>query len=876
VAGIDASQKFCLNSGVFVINKWVKVFVAVMMLPSVCSAEEFGKNWRVRSSAEVPQNGGLISQASYQTDGWLKANVPSTVYAVLIQNRKLLNPLYSQNLLQMPGMNYPQGVDFTQIEMPSDSPFRYGWWYRKVFFARKRGEQAYLQFDGINYAADIWLNGTQIASFAQLRGSFRSYEFNVTKLLYTHGRPNVLAVEVFAPRPGDLASTWVDWNPAPGDKNMGIYRPVRLSWTGPVALRSPYVQADAQSIQVSSELWNDGTTVQTGTFFASSSVNSKRVRQSVDLAPGEHKRVTLTLPSDGAKLWWPVGMGKQPLYRAKLAFQLSSGRLSDRAQVEFGVRKVTSEIDWQGHRLFRVNGKPFFVRGAGWASDLFLRTDKARQRRQLRLAKHLGLNSIRMEGQFEEDEFYAMADREGLMILTGWACCSTWEQTSAWTDWTIAEDSLRSRLRALRNHPSILAWFYGSDNAPDPEVERLYLRVLQEENWPNPSVASARNEITLVGPTGVKMTGPYDYVPPSYWWIDDNYGGAFGFNTETSVGPAPPGAGALKDFLLPNEIWPIGLAWLFHSGQQEFHQLDTFSRAIINRYGPPVDLDDFSRKAQVLAYDGDRAMFEAYAARQFTQTTGVIQWMLNNSWPSLYWHLFDYSLRGEGAYFGAKKANEPLHLAYNPADGGVHLIHLSYDRTYPHLRAVTRIFDFNLNERARSEKQVSIGKAQSLQIDALAAPSDITTIYFVRLELEELSPKGAVLRTFPPNFYWLSKKKEILDWSRTDFKHTPVVSDADLTDLQKLPNVSVRLNAKVSSTQARVTLKNLSSDTPAFFVQVSVVNADDGREVLPAYWNDNAITLLPGEIRELDAKYERQSSPLRVDVTGWNLSAPPP
>jgi exo-1,4-beta-D-glucosaminidase len=856
----------------------MKVFVAAMMLPSVCSAEEFGKNWWVRSSAEVPQNGSLISQASYQTDSWLKANVPSTVYAVLMQNRKLRNPFYSQNLLQMPGMNYPQGVDFTQIEMPSDSPFRYGWWYRKVFFTKKRGEQAYLQFDGINYAADIWLNGTQIAGFAELHGSFRTYEFNVTKLLFTHGRPNVLAVEVFAPRPGDLASTWVDWNPAPGDKNMGIYRPVHLLWTGPVALRSPQVQADVESIQVSSELWNDSATAQTGTFFASSSVNSKLVRQSVNLAPGQHKRVTLTLPSDGAKLWWPVGMGKQPLYRARLGFRSSSGRLSDRAQVEFGVRKVTSEIDWQGHRLFRVNGKPFFVRGGGWASDLFLRTDKERQRRQLRLAKHLGLNSIRMEGQFEEDEFYAMADREGLMILTGWPCCSTWEQSAAWTDreMTIAEASLRSKLRALRNHPSILAWFYGSDHAPVPEVERLYLRVLQEENWPNPSVASASNETTLVGLTGVKMTGPYDYVPPSYWWIDDHYGGAFGFNTETSVGPAPPSADALKDFLLPNEMWPIGPAWLFHSGQNQFHQLDTFSRALINRYGPPAGLDDFSRKAQVLAYDGHRAMFEAYAARQFTQTTGIIQWMLNNSWPSLYWHLFDYSLRGEGAYYGAKKANEPLHLAYNPADGSVYLIHLSNDRAYPYLKAITRIFDFSLNERARSEKQVSIGEAQSLQIDTLVAPGDITTTYFVRLELEELSPKGAVLRTFPPNFYWLSKTKEILDWPRTDFKYTPVVSDADLTDLQKLPNVSVQLNAKVSSTHAHVTLKNLSSDAPAFFVQMSVVDAHDGHEILPAYWNDNDITLLPGEIRELNVKYERQSSPLRVDAKGWNLNAASP
>jgi exo-1,4-beta-D-glucosaminidase len=268
-------------------------------------------------------------------------------------------------------------------------------------------------------------------------------------------------------------------------------------------------------------------------------------------------------------------------------------------------------------------------------------------------------------------------------------------------------------------------------------------------------------------------------------------------------------------------------------------------------------------------------MFEAYAARQFTQTTGVIQWMLNNSWPSFYWHLFDYSLRGQGAYFGAKKANEPLHLAYNPVDGGVHLIHLSNDRNYPRLRAVTRILDFRMHERARSEKQVSIGDAQSLQIDTLVAPADITPTYFVRLELEELSPKGEVLSTFPPNSYWLSKKKEILDWARTDFRYTPVVSDGDLTDLEKLPNVSVQLSVKVSPTRACVILKNVSSDAPAFFVQVRVVGADDGHDVLPVYWDDNAITLLPGEIRKLNAKYERQFLPLRVDVKGWNANVLP-
>ena len=265
---------------------------------------------------------------------------------------------------------------------------------------------------------------------------------------------------------------------------------------------------------------------------------------------------------------------------------------------------------------------------------------------EVRYVKEMNLNTIRFEGKIETDRFLDLCDREGILLIAGWCCCEHWERWKKWKeeDHRIAADSLRDQIRRIRNHPSMLTWWNGSDGPPPEKVEQMYIDVLKAGNWPNPyqSSATARTT-TLTGATGLKMTGPYDYVPPSYWLTDTKHGGAYGFNTETSPGPAVPPVESLRRMIPQDHLWPIDEVWNFHAGGSRFMNIKVFTDALNARLGTATGVEDYARKSQLMAYEGQRAMFEAYARNKYA-STGVIQWMMNNAWPSMIWHLYDYFL----------------------------------------------------------------------------------------------------------------------------------------------------------------------------------------------------------------------------------------
>src|SRR6202011_2473260 len=213
-----------------------------------------------------------------------------------------------------------------------------------------------------------------------------------------------------------------------------------------------------------------------------------------------------------AKLWWPYQMGEQNLYTAKLSFEIGN-KISDAGSLTFGIREVTSELTDKGYRLFKINGRKLLIRGAAWAPDMFLRWYPERLDADLNYVRDMGLNTIRLEGRIDHEEFFAKTDRLGILVMPGWTCCDAWEK---WKNWKpeqhkIAGDSLRSQIRILRNHPSVFVWLYGSDGPPPADVETMYLGILKELAWPNPSVSSAADTPTTVtGTSGVKMTGPYE------------------------------------------------------------------------------------------------------------------------------------------------------------------------------------------------------------------------------------------------------------------------------------------------------------------------------------------------------------------------------
>jgi exo-1,4-beta-D-glucosaminidase len=834
--------------------------------------------WRVESSCKVSAKGDQLSAAGFDDSKWHRAEVPGTVVGALVTDKTLPDPDYGLNLRQTPGFSEGR-IPFADRDMPADSPYRCSFWFRSEFPtpASITKSAAWLHFLGINYRANVWLNGKKIGDRADIAGAFRSFEFRVNDLLTKTGK-NALAVEVFAPEKYDLGLTWVDWNPTPPDKDMGIWREVFLSQSGDVTLRRPYVNSKLAPDYKSADLYVSALLTNTSDHLVKTTLHvelaGSELTEPIELAAKESKTVRQQLKLPQPHLWWPYQMGDPYLYTAK--FQVgSAGAESDSSTVQFGVREVTSELTPTGGRLFKVNGKNVLIRGAAWAPDMLFRWSSKRLDADLAYVKHMGLNTIRLEGKTDRDEFFDKTDRLGILVMPGWCCCDAWERWSHWTPETksIAAASLTDQIVRLRNHPSVFVWLYGSDNPPPPEIETMYLGILKDLEWPNPSVSSASEQTTKVtGKSGVKMTGPYEYVPPVYWLADTKAGGAWGYNTETSPGPAIPPKESLEKFIPKEHLWPIDEYWNFHAGLERFANINVILDAINRRYGQPTSLDDFLRKAQATDYDNQRAMFEAYGRNKYV-STGVIQWMLNNAWPSLIWHLYDYYLVPAGGYFGTKKATEIVHVQYDYNDHAVSVVNGTYE-AIKGLKVTAKILNIDGKQVDSHDENLDIAADAAAKAFDLPKPANLSTTYFLKLDLQDASGK-----LLSDNFYWLSTKLDTLDWGkRKDTVYTPQKDFADFTALNALPQVKLDLSTEVRHEGGKgvltVNVKNPSSSV-AFQVHLRVTKGKDGDDIVPIFWDDNYFSLLPGEEKTVSATGDPADAegmtPI-LEVDGYNIA----
>ena len=855
------------------------------------------EHWALQSSAKVDAKGDAISSIGFAPQGWHNVSVPTTVVAALVKDKTLPDPFFAMNLRDFAGVTYPVGGNFSNIAMQTDSPYAVSWWYRKEFAAPAdyKGKTVWLNFKGINYRANVWLNGKQIANSNDVAGAWRTYELNVTDAVKPGGE-NVLAVQVFAPTENDLAITFVDWNPAPPDKNMGLWREVYLTTSGPVALRYPTVvsklnlpEDNSARLTVTAQVKNGSNHPVKGKL--KGQIENVAFEQPVDLAANESKDVTFTpdqfsqLVFSNPRLWWPAQMGKPNLYPLTMEFEID-GAVSDRSHTEFGIREITSDINAGGGRAFHVNGKNILIRGGGWTPDMMLREDSQRLHDEFRYVEDMGLNTVRLEGKLETQEFFDLADHDGILVMAGWCCCDFWERWPRWKpqDFEIAQQSLRDQIYRLRSHPSLVMWLNGSDNPPPPDVEQMYLDIEKQLLWPNPVVSSATGKPTTVtGESGVKMTGPYEYVAPSYWEKDSlqgqanrkqcnagGCGGAYGFNTETSMGPAVPPIESIHRMVGKDHLWPIDDVWNYHAGGGEFKTINVFSTALANRYGKSDSVEDFASKSQLQTYEGVRAMYEAYSRNKY-QSTGVIQWMLNNAWPSMIWHLYDYYLRPGGGYFGAKRAMEALHPIYGYDDHSIWVVSSQYEDVKG-LKLSTKIYNLDMTEKFSRDDSLDASADSTAKILTLPDISDLSPVYFVVLRLTDSTG-----RLVGSNFYWLSTKPETIDWAKSTWWMTPTESYADFTSLAQLPKVKLKVSDRTErrgeESFTHVTLENPSKNL-AFFIRLKVSKGEKGEEILPVVWEENYISLLPGEKREVTATYRTRklgtAKPV-VEVSGSNV-----
>lgn len=803
---------------------------------------------------------------------WYPATVPSTVMGVLSANG-----LYEGIL---------EGVNYRDIDR---TPFEESWHYKTSFeMPGLSGKQhAFLHFDGINYSANIWLNGKKIASRDECFGPFRQFSFDITPYL---ANENQLEVEVFKAQPGDPNIGFADWNPRPADENMGIFREVYITVSGRVEIKNPHVYSkvntatlDEAWLTLETELANHSERPVSGKLIAT--LDSVTFAIPVKLAAGETRKIQLT-SSDIAqlyiqhpRLWWCAGLGEPEMYQMELRF-LSGNQLSDLKKVPFGIREIRDYFVGED-RGFMLNGRKVQLRSAGWTDDIFLRDTPETNETQVRYVRDMNLNSIRFENIWGTSQnIYDLCDQYGLMALVGWSCQWEWEnylgtpvdefggiRTEEQMD--VVAKSFRDQVVWLRNHPSIIAWLAGSDRIPRPELEERYISILKQFDITRPYIAAAAKiHSELTGSTGMKMHGPYDYVGPNYWYEDRQFGGAYGFNTETGIGAQLPVIESLRKMIPEDKLWPLNEYWDYHCTASESHMnsLRVLTEAINGRYGEAVDLNDYLRKADLLNYEGTKAMFEAFRVN-IRNATGVVHWMLNSAWPSLYWQLYDYYQVPTPAYYALKKSNTRQQLIYNYKDNGIYFVN---DNVTGPVKKKARIalygMDSELAQEANIKFRVELDPSKKIfEVDSIVGNG------FLILQL--LNKENEVVNE---NFYCLSEKKDEYNWEQTNWVRTPFTAFADFKALANLPQSDLDVQASVSNEEGKVNWTiEVSNTSSVISLMTRFVLKDEKGEILrPVFWSDNYVSLVPGDKRILTCSYykwEVKDKNPRLHVSGWNL-----
>lgn len=813
-----------------------------------------GGGWQLQRASEVQAGGVEIASPAYKAEGWVTATVPGTVLTSYKNVGALADPNYADNQL-----------------MISESFFNSNFWYRNEFQVAPsfKRDRVFLNFDGINWKANVYLNGKQVG---RLEGAFIRGKFDVTDCVKEG--TNVLAVEIIknahigaikeknkqstdfnggilgADNPTFHATIGWDWIPTMRGRNIGIWNDVFLTTTGKVTVQDPYVQTqlalpDTTQARLTAEVVVKNYDGRDVSGVLQGKVGDVTFEQPVELRAGEERTVVFDadrfpqLQVKNPRLWWPNGYGTPYLYDANFTFKVGE-EVSDARDFKVGIRQMTFNEDGGVLNLY-VNGRRFIGRGGNWGFSESNLNYRGREY-ETAVAYHADMNFTMLRnwvGMIGDEELYDACDKYGIMIWQDfWLANPADGPDPYYPDMFIA--NAEDYVKRIRSHASIGLYCGRNEGFPPETIDKALRRIVKEEHPGMHYISSSADDV-------VSGHGPYRMLPAKTYFTLET--GNDKFHSERGM----PNVLTYESFLRtysPEGIWPQSDQWGMHDYTLEGAQGATsFNEIIATGYGQPESAKEFADLAQWVNYDGHRSLFESRSKNRM----GLLMWMSHSCWPSMVWQTYDYYFEPTAAYFAIKKASEPLHIQWNPATDEVEVVNY-HAGLRPGLKA--RVQVLNMDATVAWEKEVTVDSREDTteKCIKLEFPDGLSQVHFIKLTLEENG------KAVSENFYHRSKVEN------------------NYQALKQLPKVSLRAQTQYDKGddgewKAEVTVEN-RSDAPALMVRLNIVGDKDGKQFLPIFYSENYFALLPGETKVVRVHWKdvdtRGNAPL-LKVSGYNV-----
>ncbi len=849
--------------------------------------------WQMKRVSDINAGGEKISSPGFKTSDWPPAIVPGTALNSLVANGDFPEPYYGQNNMRsnklIPDIA-DTGRDF------------YYFWYRTTFTAPAdfHNRKVWMQFDGINYIAHIWLNGQKLGD---IKGMFVQPKFDISEIIKP-GKENFLAVSVEPVEfPGTLLARNKE-NAAPNenrnggdgmigknvtmlmsagwdftfhdgirDRNTGIWRDVKVFSTGKVTIENPFVKSSLPipelspaKEEISVELNNTGTSATEAELVAEIENTGIKITQRVSLEAGEKKHVILTpdefkeLIIDNPKLWWPIHKGTQNLYTLKLTTKVD-GKVSDEVSKRFGIRDIRSDRNNSMEaRTFYINGKPLFIRGSNWIPEAMLRTSKERTEAQLRYTKQAGINMLRLWGGgiSESDIFFDLCDEMGFLVwhefwMTG--------DTKAPTDTALYYQNVRSTIERIRNHPSLA--YYVSSNEQDNILDiKPILTQLDGTRGYQPQSECC----------GVHDGSPYKYENPMQYYdntASDRGSRIDGFCPEYGTACMPV-LESLKEMMPKEDLWPINKATWDYLDGNGFHNMTTKYKTAIEQYGEPQNIEDYTEKGQLVGAVAYRSIWENWNYNKFDYgdryASGVLFWYHNSPVKQVCSRMWDWSLEPTAALYFAQDAMEPVHAQFDFIKNTVSVYNDLYE-SFENIKVKFRLINMDMTTVQEKETTFNLAEdAVANNILKIHIPSEkLSPVHFIKLELYDANGK-----LISDTFYWRSKDKYKGPWTVGGPIH------GGFESLNNLPETTLDCNVSTNKSDGKqyyeVGITN-TSDKLAFFNRLKLIDSATRSLAKPAFYTDNYFSLLPGESKtvniEIATKHVNESTQLMLE--GFNV-----